>query len=373
MNDSLLLVAFPVGENEALSWWHVADGAVQSSGCDAEPLNAAGFNDIDEEPEFTCIALVPAASTRISWHETIEAVTENQSLAVAIDAAKQSSLESDHVHIAAAAEADGKNVTAVIAEDILARGLALLQAKGLNPDVVVPAGWLVPVAQDIAVLADFGFDRVIRSSAAIFPDESPFHELMAQDHAVVPVIGDAFDDMLIHAGQRSQLNFRSGEYAKPIGRRLDPKQKRLIVFMAAALLLITLLIPCAQLVKYHWAAGSADDRALASAATIISGADDLESAEQALDQRMVAENRGYNMFPVPASALFSALQQSPNVTVERLSYDANGIVSATLSAVRNEDINPTLIAVQNAGFQITATPRTDTTGSAKADITVRAP
>ena len=56
-----------------------------------------------------------------------------------------------------------------------------------------------------------------------------------------------------------------------------------------------------------------------------------------------------------------------------MAYGENGIVSATLTAVRNEDINPVLIAMQEAGFIITATPRTDATGSAQADITVRAP
>lgn len=372
MNSSLLLVAFPTVENEALYWWHVADGAVQSSGCDAEPLIGAGLNGADEQ-EFSCVALLPAAVTMISWHDAIEGINEKQSLAAAIGLAKQSSLEPEHVHIVAAVEPDGNIVTAVIAADILARGLALLQVKGLNPDVVIPSGWLVPETKDAAASADFGFDRVIRSAQAIFPDESPFRELITKDQAVQPVIGNAFDDMLIQADQRSNLNLRSGVYAKSVGRRLDPKQKRLLVFMAVALLLISLAIPFAQLVKYHWAASSADERALTSAATIIGEAADLESAEQALDQRMVAENRGHNMFPVPASALFSALQQSPNVALERLSYDGSGILSATLSAVRNEDINPTLIALQNAGFQITATARTDATGSAKADITVRAP
>ena len=101
--------------------------------------------------------------------------------------------------------------------------------------------------------------------------------------------------------------------------------------------------------------------------------DDPEGAERALDQRLIAENRGNIMFPVPASALYSALQQVPNVSVTRMAYGENGIVAATLSAVRNEDINPALIAIQEAGFIITAVPRTDATGSAQADITVRAP
>jgi general secretion pathway protein L len=92
-----------------------------------------------------------------------------------------------------------------------------------------------------------------------------------------------------------------------------------------------------------------------------------------LDQKLVAENRGNVIFSVPASALFSAVQQVPGVSIGRLSYRQDGLVAAELSAVRNEDINPALITMQKAGFKITATPRTDATGTAKADITVRAP
>ena len=106
---------------------------------------------------------------------------------------------------------------------------------------------------------------------------------------------------------------------------------------------------------------------------MVGAQEDPVAAERALDQRLIAENRGNIMFPVPASALYSAVQQVPGVTISRMSYGQNGIVSATLAAIRNEDINPALVAIQQAGFIITAMPRTDATGSAQADITVRAP
>jgi general secretion pathway protein L len=154
---------------------------------------------------------------------------------------------------------------------------------------------------------------------------------------------------------------------------MDAKQKRRLGWIAAALVIVSLAIPSVQLAQYHWAASAADEAALANAATIVGEQGNPGSAERALDQRLIAESRGNIMFPIPASALYSALQQVPNVSITRMAYDENGIVSATLSAIRNEDINPALLAMQEAGFIITATPRTDATGSAQADITVRAP
>jgi general secretion pathway protein L len=99
----------------------------------------------------------------------------------------------------------------------------------------------------------------------------------------------------------------------------------------------------------------------------------VDEADRLLNERLIRENRGNIAFSVPASALFSAVQQTQGVSIERISYRKDGTVLAGLTAVRNEDMNPALIALQNAGFVITATPRTDATGSSKADITVRAP
>ena len=50
-----------------------------------------------------------------------------------------------------------------------------------------------------------------------------------------------------------------------------------------------------------------------------------------------------------------------------------GHLTVTISAVSAEEINPALIAIQDAGFVITATSRTDATGKTLADITVKAP
>ena len=128
-----------------------------------------------------------------------------------------------------------------------------------------------------------------------------------------------------------------------------------------------------QLAKYHWAARNADEAALAAAQPVLGRVDDPETAERQLDEKLIAENRGNVSFSVPASALFSAIQQTPGVAAGPLAYRSDGTVSVELAAVRNEDINPVLITLQKAGFVITATPRTDATGSAKASVTVRAP
>ena len=374
MNLHILLTAFPATDVEALYWWHVRDGAVQAWGCDPDPLTASQACGPDTVPDDMCmIALVPSHLTSIRGHDAIGEATDSQALAAAKIAAKASSLEGDNVHIVGTLNGSGEAVTALIGRDILSAGLIRLQALGIDPDAIIPSGWLLPVVEDGAVSADFGFDRVLRTENIIVTDDAALRRIFLAERNVTPITGDAFDAMMLDASDRRDLNFRSGAFAKKTRRTMDAGQKRRLGWMAAALVVVTIAIPFVQLAKYHSAASEAEEAALASAATVVAEQADADSAERALDQRLIAENRGNIMFPVPASALYSALQQVPDVALARMAYGENGIVSATLSAVRNEDINPVLIALQEAGFIITATPRTDATGSAQADITVRAP
>lgn len=374
MSQSFLLIAFPATDDDALHWWYVADGSVQAWGCDPDPLMASqAYGQDQAEGDVRVIALLPSHLTAVREHEPISDVTESQALTAATMAAKTQSLESENLHIVATIDSAGRLVTASVGRDILSSGLVHLQALNIDPDAIIPAGWLLPVTGDDAVSADFGFDQVVRAENIIATDDPALRNILFADRTVNPIAGDAFDAMMVGASDRSDLNFRSGPFAKKTQRTMDATQKRRIGWMVAALVVISLAIPLVQLAQYHWAVAKADEAALASAATIVGEQENPDSAERALDQRLIAENRGNIMFPVPASALYSALQQVPGVSISRMAYGDNGIVSATLSAVRNEDINPALLAMQEAGFIITATPRTDATGSAQADITVRAP
>ncbi|MEJ6595983.1 hypothetical protein [Parasphingorhabdus sp.] len=374
MNHNLLLIAFPTTDDEPHYWWHVKDGAVQAWGCDPDPLMASQVYGPDAaQAAVRVVALVPSHLTSIMGHEAISGANESQALAAATIGAKAQSLESEKVHIVATIDGAGGAVTASVGRDILSAGLAHLQALDIDPDAIIPSGWLLPLSSDGAVSVDFGFDQVVRAKNIIAIDDPVFRELLFADLTVKPITGDDFDAMLVGASEKSDLNFRSGLFVKKTQRVMDAKQKRRLGWIAAALVIVSLAIPSVQLAQYHWAASAADEAALANAATIVGEQGNPGSAERALDQRLIAESRGNIMFPIPASALYSALQQVPNVSITRMAYDENGIVSATLSAIRNEDINPALLAMQEAGFIITATPRTDATGSAQADITVRAP
>tara|TARA_R110000772_G_scaffold44732_23_gene102888 strand:- start:2354 stop:3481 length:1128 start_codon:yes stop_codon:yes gene_type:complete len=368
------IIVFPTAEVQALQWWLVADGVLEAKGCDADPMLAAGLKlpSVENEP-VTHIALMPSALVTVRWHEPLDDITHQQAMAAARLAAQKNSLDLENLHIAAVVDASGRAATAAVGKNIMASGLVQLKALGIDPDIIVPAGWLISPQEDAVVEADFGFETVLRAEQMIAPDEPSLRTHLVGESKVTVLPEASVDRALVDAADNGTLNLRSGAFAKRLDRFMTVQQKRTLGWLALAALVISLLIPVIQLVKYHWAASDAAASALAAAEPVIGPVDSVEEAERLLNERLISENRGNIAFSVPASALFSAVQQTQGVSIERISYRKDGIVSAGLTAVKNEDMNPALLALQNAGFIITATPRTDATGSSKADITVRAP
>lgn len=378
MTAPMLVVQFPLQGELPLYWWRLAGDRLMAQGCDKDPLLAADLKLLpDDEEKPVCVALLPTALTVVRRHQRPDIADGHQAsdaqiIAAAILAAHAGSIDGDNLHVAANIDGDGNAVSAAVDRNILLQGLGILAELGLDPDRVVPAGCLIIPVEDGAAQADFGFEQILRDRDSLALDEPFAREHLFADKDIVTLPKAGIDAALAVADQAIP-NLRTGAYAKRAQHVFAPQQKRVLGWLIAALVVVSIAIPLAQWAKYQWAIDAADTQALAAAQAVIGPVDDVDAANRQLDARLIAENRGNMMLTVPASALFSAMQQAPGVSIERLSYAPSGIVSAVLTAVRNEDINPVLLTLQNAGFLVTATPRTDATGKVKADITVRAP
>ncbi|VAV91457.1 hypothetical protein MNBD_ALPHA04-1090, partial [hydrothermal vent metagenome] len=268
---AMFIVEFPVGSGSALHWWVVRDGAVVRKGRDSDPLTDAGIDLAASEAEsFIIVALVPSIVTHVRWHKFEEALTDKQIMAAALVDAQAQSLQKEHLHVAAIGVADAAAATASIDQDKLSRGLAQLQSLGIDPDVVTPTGWLIPATQDSITQANFGFDKLLRTDQMIVPDEPSLREHIIRTQPVISLSQAELDDAVGQMDPDHLLNLRSGPFAKKSARgALTPMQKKILVGMAAAVLLISLCIPLGQLVKYHLAAREADNAALLAARPIL--------------------------------------------------------------------------------------------------------
>ena len=373
MTQSTFLVSFPLEEEQALHWWCVEDGAILTQGCDQDPLTDADiFPSDDADSPIQIVALVPSAQSVVRWYDMPEGTTEKQALAAAISEAKSQSLNPDDTTFAAAQDG-GLIATMALATEQLATGLTYLQSLGMDPDTVTSAGFLLNVSEEQTVVADFGFDRLLRGIKLIAADEPLVRNHLLSAATIEEIPQPGLDAAIVSMRLSNQPNLRTGQFAKKNKRQMSREQKKTLTWLAVALLLTTIAIPILQLYQYHKAASVADEAAVDAATKIVGTVENLEIAEQQLDQKLLVENLGNNRFTVPTAGLFSALQQVPGVSVSRLAYSDNGLLSVELTSVRNEDINPALLAIQDQGYVISATPRQDASGLAKADVTVRMP
>jgi general secretion pathway protein L len=364
-----LIVTCPASSDAALHWWQAVDGHIVARGQDFSPPSGAGQDD-----DAPVLALVPAADTVIRVLD-MGAMSAAQAEAAARYRAADLSIGGDlFVGVRAIGSGDAMHVLcATISRARLADHLAELALRGLDPDIIVPVGLLLPAGEQpvSATFGDLGADRL--GDLVLPPDEALGALLLGSD-APATLDQDARDAAMIAALADPALNLRQGEFARrtPLFA-LGPGQGRILAWLLGALLLVSLAIPLIEIGKNYLGADLAERRALASAQRLVPQATSIAEAEQMLDTRLAARGAGNAIATVPLAGLLSAMQPVPGVTLRQADYRPGGIIGAMIAAPRVEDLNAVLIALQNNGYTVTAAQRSDATGQAVADITVLAP
>jgi general secretion pathway protein L len=192
------------------------------------------------------------------------------------------------------------------------------------------------------------------------------------DRSIADVPPDMIEAQAIAALDAPPLDMRQGDFAKRVRRALDWGVMKRIALWSALILLVALLTTAVGIVKQHGEASRLDRESLALAQQVLPGASDAAQAQIELEGRVAARGAGGRAFTAPVAALLTAMQDAPGVALTSLSRDPDGMVRATLAAAKADDINIVLLALQAAGFTITATPSQDPGGRTLADITVRA-
>lgn len=326
---------------------------------------------VPDAADESVVAIVSAEVARCIWL-SLPDLEPRQAEGVAKIRALEQSL--GDVHAVARHVVADDVVAATIDATFLETGITMLQAGGLNPDVVIPFGLLLPADAQHIVRAELGNSVVLRGHRFSVPDEAVFRTIFAGDASVVDMNNMALHRALRDASVQPALNFRDGIFAKREPRIFaTPVQRAWILRLLGFCILATLLLGVAAFTKYSLATSAENERALAAARKINPAISDIAQAEaqlaSALQQKGLAEGR----FTPLSAALWRAVQASPNVSVRELRFGRDGILSIILSSPDAGSINKVLIAVQRDGFRVTATSRQDTTGATLADLTMRMP
>ncbi|WP_066517441.1 type II secretion system protein GspL [Sphingobium cloacae] len=365
-----LIVALPDGAGAEPLWMHVADGAVAQRGAGANWLAACGLAEL---PSGMAVMLVPPAPlVTLHWASHPDLAPRQGQAAARLEALAGGIAPADQLF----AVADGNNdparphLVALAARSDVQHWLLWAQHHGLDPDLIVPAPLLLPEPEE-------GFARGIVGGAAVWRGRDV---AFGEDMALPEIVGEArvrdvgpaqVETLAIAALERPPLNLRQGDFAKRARREWDRQALGRIALWSGLVLLASLLIAVIGVVKEYGAASRLDAESLALAREVVPGAADAAAAESEMDRQLAARGAGGYAFTAPVSALMSAMQDAPGVSITALSRDADGMIRATLAAAKADDINSVLLALQAAGFTITATPSQDPGGRTLADITVR--
>lgn len=371
-----LIVSLPEEANGEPRWQRVVDGALVGEGVGATWLQACGLSRL---PDDCVVMLVPPAGLTPLHFVSHPDMPARQGRAAARLAAIADSIGPEDALLAVAdANEDpaSPHVVAVVARADMQHWLLWAQHNGLDPDYVVPAGLLLPEPPggegDTWASGVVGCNGLLRGRMAVLPAGEPLTMAVVGEAPVVPVAGDTIADLMTAALSAPPLDLRTGDFARRRRRgSIDRRQLWRMAAWCGFIALASLLIALIAIVRYNLDAGRLDAETLALARTVVPGVDDPERAEAELDSRLAARGGGAYTFTGPVAGLFTAMQGTPSVSLTRLSRGADGLLSATLASARAEDINIVLLALQSAGFTITATSSRDTSGRVLAEITVQ--
>lgn len=327
----------------------------------------------DARGAMRCALILPVGMTMVH-HFVLPGMTARQGEAVARRKAVDASIggaEALHVIAAPCAGRPDTYVAVTIDRAVMADMIGWIGDHGFDPDFIVPAGLLLPEPEEGFARARIGAHVVARGAGMCLSAEEPFAAAIMADMPVRDVPGDEVDALFVHLSDARVPNLRAGDFA-PAGKGADQRAmvRRAalwLAFAALAMLLTTLV----QIARFHLDARGHDARTLAMARAHVGQVDDPVMAERAMAERVAERGAGGAGFTGPMAALVRAMQGSPSVSITLLSRDPDGMIHASLASARAQDINQVLLAIQAAGFTITATSSADTSGRVVAQITVR--
>ncbi|MBB6122698.1 type II secretion system protein GspL [Sphingobium subterraneum] len=361
------IAVLPSRADDTPVWLKVADGRISARSTGA----TLAWYDRDEDAPVTLLVLPPGAS---SLHRfSLPDLPHKQGSAVARRMAMEASIggpTSVHAVALSGATPDGEHEIAVVSREDMAHFIAWGRQHGVDADIIVPAAALLPEPEKGFASATVGGQQVLRGEGLCLSADESFAAAVVGDAQVERTKPGAIDSAIVAALSDPSCNLRSGEFAKVESSALDPQQLVRIAVWIGFIALGALLVSLVMIAKLHWDSASLDARSVEIARSVLPAAYDSALVENELDARLAATGTGNGSFTGPLSALMQAMQPTPSVSLTLLERRSDGTLRANLASAKPEDINTVLLAIQTAGFVITATSSVDPTGRVIADITV---
>ena len=252
-------------------------------------------------PARTALA-VPGTEVAIHWLELAGDLAPAQAAAAArLMLADASAEPLGEMHVAAGRAENGLTAVALAPVARMEDWLA----DGLDPDLILPEPLLLlPPAEG---LVRRGLDH--RGLAQAFSAEPELAAFVAGDAPVAELDEASFEAGLPAALAEPVVNLRQGAFAKRRQFRIDRDATRRVALLVGALLIVSLILQLATIMRYSF------------------DADRMEQETAALGTGGAPARANFDLL---APILFEAVRSTPNLQLTRLEYRPDGSLGATV-------------------------------------------
>lgn len=352
-----VLVIFAGEAAGAPRWLRLAGGAVAAQG-EGYPTAQAG----DDGNVAVVVAAADVALHRAEFGGLAPAQAQAAALLVATDA---SITPLETLHVVAG------GCVAVIARDRMAALIEDAQAHGFDPDLIIPAPLLLPAPDTGFVRGRVGDEWVVRGAGGGFGDDPALTPLMIGDGAIETISGDALERAVAAALDEPTLNLRQGVFAQRRDWTLNRPALARMARIAAAIGVLALMIPLVTIARLNQQSAAFEQNAGVLAQAALGGNARPETAEAQLEAALADLRGGGAGFVPTATAVIAAVEQTANVELVAMAFDADGTMRITARASTSAELGALQRHIHDAGFVVTVGPVTSNQGQPLIDMEVR--
>ena len=369
-DDALLI--FLDGNDGFEGWLRLRDGAVVGRGAELEGL--PDLVDAETGAAVRVAAAVPGDAVTVHWLEVPAGLAPAQAGAAArLMAAEVSAQPVSDMHVAVGPEAEGDLLRAVALVPALtmAGWIGRLQARGLDPDVVIPEPLLLQPPAEGLVRHDRGSIPLYRGPTEAFSVEPGLAEIIIGKAPVETIDAGRFEAGLAAAVAAPPVDLRQGAFAKRRRWAIEWPWVRRMAMLGAAILLVTLAIQIAAILRYTYAADALEAETAAVAAAALPGLGQVSDPSAALERRLSELGGGGAGYSALAAAMFGAVQATPNVQLTAMTFDRDGSLRATVQGDMPATFSSLEQRIEAAGFEAELGAIRSGGGQPTAEMTVR--